>query len=121
VNIALDADMMSKLFQQAVLESLTPVKREEIIAQAIKKLFEPDNSSYGRKTSPLEDIFQQASQAVARQVVAAELEKPENKAAIQAMVVEAFQKMITDTARREKAVERMADALTAALVDKEYR
>jgi hypothetical protein len=125
MDLKIDPETMRQLVQKAVLDTMTPEAKDALLVKAIGSLFQADPSSIGvygsKKTSPLEDLFAQQATLVARDVVRVELEKPENRQRIADMVVAAWQKMMGDSDRYEKAVDRMADALTAAMVDKEYR
>ncbi len=125
-KVDLDDETLRTILAKAVLDTITEEKRSELIINALKDLIAvpPAPSGpygYDKKKSKLEEHFDFACNQAARETCKAEMEKPENRKAIEDMVVAAFQKMLTDEARREKAIIRMADALTAAMVDKEYR
>jgi streptomycin 6-kinase len=120
MDLKIDPETMRQLVQAAVIDKLSPEEKTSILSKAVASLFVPTNA-YGSKTSPLEDLFAREAVTVARMQVQAELEKPENVQVIRGMVVAAFEIMLSDAGRREKAIDRMADALTTALCEKEYR
>jgi len=122
MDLKIDQETLRPLVQKIVLDSLTPEAKDQLLGKAIASLFQTSDGAYGRpRTSPLEDIFRDETQKVARQAVLTELEKPENKQRIADAVSAAHAKVWGDAGRVEKIIDRMVDALSAAMVEKEYR
>lgn len=70
-SINLPGEAFEALVQKAILDSLTPEQRENIIAQALKFLVTPQESGYygKRVESPLQHAFQTATRGALGRVV----------------------------------------------------
>ncbi len=110
-EVNFDNESLKTIIAKTVLDSLTPEQREDLIVKALKALFAPDHTPYGTKKSPLEELFINAANRAAGEVVRTEIEKPERRAAITDLVTQAFDKVLSDESRKQKVVDRMADAL----------
>lgn len=125
-NVNLDNDALKTVLAKAVLDTLTPEKKDELISAALKELIAvPPKPAgpygYNKERSKLEELFDATCADVARGIVREEMNKPENADKIRDLVTRAWEKFLKDEARVEKAVSRMSDALVSAMVDREYR
>lgn len=92
-NLKLDPDSLAHIVQKAVLDSITPEARDQLLTDAIKSLLtipKDDRPTYQRHTplqSPLQDAFETAVHFAARKIVNDAIENdPKVQAAIRAVV-----------------------------------
>ena len=112
-NLNLPDEQMREIVSAAILQTVTAENRDALITQAIASLFAPNSSGYGSKQSPLQDAFNSAVFAKARQIVIEVLDLDEtlnNK--IKAIIVEAAEKALSDE-KRDDMINSMASAIAA--------
>lgn len=75
MDVKLNDDAMTQIIQKAIIDSLTPERREEMLSAAVKSILSvPVNpGSYGEKRSILQAAFDNAVQQVAYDYVRTEL------------------------------------------------
>jgi hypothetical protein len=107
-------DTLNALVTEAMFRALDEKKREELIKEALKTLITPvqRGSYHGPATSPIQDAFHDAINAVARDVVREMCKSDEAQDAIREVVGTAFEKMLID---KERLATEMASAMVAAI------
>ena len=120
MDVKLNDENMKDIIAKAVLDSMTPESRSEMIQSAIKSLLvTPTGNSYNKK-SPLQDAFDDAVREVARQTAREQIVgSSEIATAITAMISEAWTKLMTDE-NRTKLVDRLVSALEKGLTGDRY-
>ena len=99
MDLQIPPDEMSKLISGAILQMLTPEKREDMIKEALASLFDKQKSTSGfgnDRPSKLQEAFNGAAYEVARAVFKEELEKPEHRAKLAEIVTKAFYAAMVD-------------------------
>jgi hypothetical protein len=121
MDVKLSDDNMKDIIAKAVIDTLTPESRDELIKTAIKELLTvPNGTGYGQRKSPLQEAFDAAVRQVAREVAREQIVGNELMASeIKGMVTEAWAKLTTDE-HRTKTVERLVDALEKGLTGDRY-
>lgn len=108
---------MEAIVAEAIYKDLGAEKREELIKLALAGLLakETKNGSYGEKwPSHLEQCFQSSINRIAADMVRAKFEKDDDlHKQIEAVIADALKKALTGDAR-EKLVNDVAKAVTAA-------
>lgn len=119
MDVRIDDSAMQLLVQKAVLDSLTPEKREALITEAIKQLLTRTNDRYDSRSS-LQKAFDQAVFVVAGEIAREELGKDAAiRATIKKLMTDAFERMSTGEAY-ETLVEKVRDAMVSALSKDRY-
>ncbi len=118
MDLKLDPESLKEIVSAAILQHLDASKREILIKDTIKFLMAPDTATYGnnKKTTPIEDAFHYASQQVAREIVEAEIKKPEVRSIIEKAVTAAFSKAMED---QMGMIDNMAKTITECFRFKE--
>ena len=121
MDVRLNDDTMKDIIAKAVIDTLTPEKREELISAAIKALLTPSTSTgiYGNQPkSPLQDAFDTAVRSVANEVAREQImANTELRAKIKDMIGEAWLKLV---ANESGIVEKLASALERGLTGDRY-
>ena len=115
VEMNLDSEALKTVVATAILEQLTPEKRDDLIKQAVVHLIDPPEKERGygaRETkTPLQAAFDHAAAGIARDVIQEFLAKDsQTRAKIEAVVQKGILK-----AFEERAVE-TSDAIASAVV-----
>lgn len=76
LGIQVDDAAMHMLVSKAILEGLTVEKRDELLLTSIKQLMVMPKGQYAEKVTPLQRIFEDEAQKVARMLIREELDKP---------------------------------------------
>lgn len=114
MNILFDEQQTKDLVTGALLASLGPEKRDKLIGEAIKSLLDPNG--YGRKTSVVQDAFEDAAKRVATDYIEGKLTADEAfKSQVSKMIEEAVERVMV--INREQTISRMAEALVRAMGD----
>ena len=122
MDLKIDPELMKDFVRRAVLDSLAPEAREELLVKAIASLFvKSESNSLSKGRSPLDEILAQEATQLCREILREELDKPENRERVQQAVVAAWQKLHAEPDRYDKMVTRMADALSEAISERQYR
>lgn len=116
-NVSLDEGQLRDIIAKAVLDSLTPERREALIAAAVAKLLEPvPTGGYGSpKRSVLDDAFNQAVHKIAYAVAAEECARPELRERLAAVAREGVERAFT-----EGVIQKMVASVENAVVSAFY-
>ena len=114
MDLKISPEDLNKVISAAILSMLTPEKREEMITLALQGLLDPQPSTgYGSaRQSKLQEAFNDAAVRVARDVFITELQKPEHKARLGAVVTKALDKALLDDGLPDRLASVVADALS---------
>jgi len=114
VKIDLDQNMLQDVVSAAIMQSLDETKRNTMIQGAIKHLLNPEQGSYGRRESPIEQAFRLAIHSVAERVARDMLENDQRVSdGIKMLLSEALDNLLVTN--RDKTVEKLADAIAAGM------
>lgn len=120
MNVNFSDDQMNTIVAKAVLDSLTPERRDELIQSAVKGLLEkdPEPRGYGDKRSAFQRAFDSAVRQVAEKVAYEQLrDNEEVKASIAKMFADAWAKLSAGDAYDglvSKIASAMAEGLTGS-------
>ena len=107
-------ETLNALVTEAMFRALDEKKREELIKTALATLITPRTQGYGQQTTtPIQDAFDMAIHAVARDIVAKMIKTDEAQDAIRKIASAAFEKMLID---KERLATEMANAMVQAIV-----
>lgn len=115
VTLHLESDALREATSQAILGLLTPEMRVKLVDDAIRSLLAPSKNSWDKGKSPLEEAFERAVHAAARDVAQAHI-------AADAQIRAKLEALVADVARRvlnqdvEKMSEKMANAFVESIV-----
>lgn len=123
-QVNLNDEQLNTIVAKAVLDAITPEKREELIGNAVKHLLagNPDGaSSYGDQRSRLQRAFDAAVGEVAMKVAREHVETSEIQAQCKALIAEAVDRVMgAGDDAREKLVSDMAYKIRTALTGDRY-
>jgi Fe2+ transport system protein B len=117
MDIKINEDQLNELIGAALLQVFTPEKRDELIKEAVKSLLSPENDKYaygGKKISPLQRIFADASETIAKKIFIEELQNNEafiNE--IRELLTLAMSKVFAD---KENMAEAMGHEIRSAML-----
>lgn len=105
----------------ALINLLTPERRDEILKHAVAQLLAPTKDSYGHaQPSPMSIIVADAVEKVARQVAKEWLDtQPDFRAKVEALLRDAVERTLVGDGR-EKIVNTMAEALRKTIAGDRY-
>lgn len=113
-NIEIKDEQLHTLVSAAILQMLSPEKREELVAQGIANLLKGNTNSYDKR-SELERIFQQSLEHVTREIMRKLVaEDPVIMEKLTSVVTEGVNKVFADS-HRDKLVERVASVISENL------
>lgn len=121
MDVKLNDDAMRQIISKAILDSLTPERREEIIATAVANLLseKTNPNSYNSKTK-LQGAFDYAVQNIAQSVAIKELsEDGALRDKMQKLMLDAWEKMTTGDAY-SALVEKVANAMSKGISGDRY-
>lgn len=120
MDVRLSDDNMKDIIAKAVLDSLTPESRSELITNAIKGLLKtPTGSGYDKK-SPLQEAFDWAVRNVAEEVAKEQIKgDPEIRATINKLITDSWTKLVDDE-NYSKLVDRVSSAIERGLTGDRY-
>lgn len=120
----IDESAMQAVIAKAVLESITPEARTELLEGAIKHLLTkpPKTTSYGAdRESPLREIFQSQVRTVADQLIREQLSNdPDFKAKVSALWADIVKATFDNEDRRNGMVDKISTAIGDALSRDRY-
>lgn len=114
ISIQLDPVALREATTQAIMGTLTPEVRGQIIQKAISALLTPSTNSWDKNKSPIELAFEQAVTQLAR-------DEAKRMISEDAPTREKVQQLLRTTADKvlgadmEKLADRMAEAFTSSL------
>jgi hypothetical protein len=120
MDVRLDDNNMKDIIAKAVLDTLTPEARAELLSNAVKSLLSiPTGNSYDRK-SPLQSAFDSAIREVAGQIAREQIVgNTEIKAKIEQMIADAWAKLVNDE-NYSNMVEKVAGAIERGITGDRY-
>lgn len=120
MNVNLSDDNMKDIIAKAVLDTLTPESRNDLIQNSIKSLLTTKPSGGYGSVSPLQSAFNEAIATVARQVASEQLKaNAEVKTALEKLITDAWGKLTHDDGY-SLLVEKVVAAMTSALAPDRY-
>lgn len=115
MELKVTEEQMHQLISVALLQTLTPEKRDELITGAIQALLAKNVGSAYDKRSELQRLFEQECTNVARLIIREHIESdPSAMANVRSVAIEAFEKTFTGE-NRAAVVDRAADAISGAM------
>lgn len=119
-DIKLNDEQLRTIIAKAVLDSLTPERREALISTAVKNLLDkPISGRYDQKSN-LQTAFDDATREVARKLATEMVSSdPIIKEKIKALFVDAWTKFTNDE-NYSKLVEKVSHALEKGLTGDRY-
>ena len=120
MDVKLNDENMKDIIAKAVLDSMTPESRTEMIQAAIKSLLtKPVGNTYDKK-SPIQEAFDSAVRQVANQIAREQIiGNMEISSAITALIAEAWGKLINDE-NRSALIDKLVSALEKGLTGDRY-
>ncbi len=122
MDIKLDEPAMQALMVKAVMDSLTPERRDEMISQALVYLVkQPEKGSYGtQQPSPLMTAFRYAAETVVNKIAREELENDgEFKKQLESLFSDVTKKLFADEVR-ETMVTKICELVVSGLKGDRY-
>lgn len=119
MDVRIDKETAKELVGEALLGALTAEKRDILIQGALAHLIGGRDSH--DKLSPLERIWRDAIERIAREQAAAALSTNEVvKAEVDKFIADGLKHLFEKPEVRQKAVERIADAVVTAMFGSRY-
>jgi hypothetical protein len=118
MNLNLSDEQLRDLVVEALFQKISPDERKQMITEALANLMKPQEGAdrwAAKKPSKLQEATDNALLRVAIEVIREELAKPEVRAQISGLVVDALAK--TFGANREQSVDRISLAMAHALAN----
>ncbi len=120
MDLKLNDDQLQSAVAGAIIGTLTPEVKQELLTTAVKSLLEPrkDPYNYGKKlNTPLQDAFENQVSLIAQSVVREFLNKDTDlRAKIAEMYKLAVDKVLAgDSIAKQNLVDRMADNFVSFL------
>lgn len=120
MDVRLDDDAMKAIITKSILDSLTPERREALIAEAIKALLGAETGSGYNRATRLQAAFNSAVEDVAREVARGELSKDEKiKSKIREMFLAAWEARTTGD-NYDNLVDKIGQAIERAITNERY-
>jgi hypothetical protein len=114
MDIKIPQEQWGAMIGAAVMASVTQENRDALIQEAIKFLITGERNSYGN-ISPLQQAFNQAVRHEALKVIEADATaNSELTKLVRGVISDAVEKIVVGE-RREKLVDKVADAIVAGL------
>ena len=115
----LDDATMKAAVAKAVIDTLTPEKREELLTNAVQHILSAKESSNYNSPTLIQGAFNSAVAAVARETAMEQITKdPEVKAKIEGLIKDAWAKVTGE--EYSSVVEKVADAIRKGLTGDRY-
>lgn len=122
MNLNLTEKDLNEVLSAAILELLSPDKREELVKEAVKALITsagPPPNAYSSQPTPslIQRAVADAARKVAEKLVEEQLASDEQfKARVRQLVIEAYDAVFNDEVARAKIVAGLGEALQTALM-----
>jgi hypothetical protein len=114
MTLQLDPITLREATTQAIMGTLTPEIRAQIIEKAISTMLTPSTNSWDRNHSPIQQAFDDAVMHCAREIAKAHVASDEKvKVRLQELMRQAAEKVLGMDA--DKLAEKMADAFTSSI------
>lgn len=120
VKVGVSEEVFQLALQKALVDALGEDAKARLITDAVKYLTTAEENSYGRTKppSPLLQAFRQEAEKVAREVVREEMEKTGMRERVRDLMLDAYERMLAPGGRREKLVDRLAEAFAHAMTER---
>lgn len=120
MDVTLSDDNMKDIIAKAVLDTLTPESRADLIGNAVKGLLTtPIGNSYDKK-SPLQSAFDNAVREVAQQIAREQIVgNAEIKGTITKLIADAWEKLVVPE-NYSKLVDNVTSAIERGLTGDRY-
>lgn len=119
MDVKLSDDNMKDIIAKAVLDTLTPESRENLIASAIKGLLATPTGGYDKKT-PIQSAFDSAVREVAQQIAREQIiGDAKAKATITSLIAAAWEKLVVPE-NYSKLVDNVASSIERGLTGDRY-
>lgn len=115
VTFKIDPEEAKAAVRDALMGSLTPAKRDELVRSAVEALLKGD----WQHASELQRLFADGARMVAREVFVEEFAKPETRAKVRELVAASIEKAFEKDGY-DKLVEKLGDAVGRALTGDRY-
>lgn len=114
MTLELDPVALREATTQAIMGTLTPEVRAQIIEKAISALLKPSTDSWDRGRSPIQTAFDNAVAHCAKEIAKEQIAADEKiRTRLQELMRQAADKVLGMDA--DKLAEKMADAFTASI------
>lgn len=122
MNMNLNDAELKTIMVKAILDHLTPEKREELISSGITSVLSSKASDRYDAPTIFESAFREAVKSVARDIAAEELKKPEMHAKLRELIVSGVEKAIglTDADDWNSIQSKIADAVVRGMTGERY-
>lgn len=116
LTIQLDPVALREATAQAIMGTLTPEVRAQLLQQAISNLLQPSTDRYERGQSPLQQAFNIAVNSVAMEIAREEVKaSQEIRDKLRALVAEVAAKVLNQDV--DKLTEKMAEAFVSGIMN----
>lgn len=120
MDVRLDDEAMKTLVAKAIMDSLTPEKREALITTAVKELLNRSESTRYDSPTHLQKVFNDAVGRVAAEIAQQTVQNNEEmKAEIQKMMATAWSRLTAGDAY-ETLINKIKDSMDSALRGSRY-
>lgn len=125
-NLNLSDDALNTIVAKAIIDQMTPEKREALITQAVKHLLEEKEAgsgSYysGRGKTAFQRAFDHAVERVAEKVATEKLETdPDFKAGIETLFADAARALFAEGETRLGIIQAIVSAIRTGLAKERY-
>lgn len=120
MRLELNDDQMRAVMAKAILDTVTPEKRDELMTKAIAFLMIPEKSGYGQQASPMDRAFQEAARTVAeklaREALASDTRFAEQ---INKLFEDVAAKLFADEVR-DKLIDNIVSSVVSGLRARDY-
>jgi len=120
-EIKIDDSQLKDMIAKAVIDSLTPESRTELITNAVKMLLGRKTGNAYDSRSELQVAFDNAVRNVAHEIALEHVKQPEMMEAINKIVAEAVKRALNlDSDAFNAMADKMADAIRRAITGERY-
>jgi hypothetical protein len=120
-DIKIDDSQLKDMIAKAVIDSLTPESRVELITNAVKQLLARKTGNAYDSRSELQVAFDNAVRDVAREIALEHMRSADMRAAIDKIVAEAVKRALNlDSDAFNAMADKMADQIRRAITGERY-
>lgn len=119
--INLDDNQLNSVIAKAIIDTITPERQSEIIAQAVRSLIDRKDSTRYDSPSVLQAAFNSAVGDVARKIAVEKVSgDADMRAAIDKLYLDAWKKLTEGDETYNKLVDKIANAMDRAISGDRY-